>query len=108
MKELLDAQKEGQDLHPHPSSRKAAELPDPKYPLDSFPGHAAWISGNWKLHRIQEKGKEEVSWELYDLDQDPIESHDLLAGKASLASRLQLELEGWLQSVTLSMNGEDY
>ena len=108
MKELLDTQKEGQDLHPHPSSRKAAELPDPKYPLDSFPGHAAWISGNWKLHRIQEKGKEEVSWELYDLDQDPIESHDLLAGKASLASRLQLELEGWLQSVTLSMNGEDY
>ena len=50
--ELLQAQQEDRDLEPHVSSQRAAELPDPPHPLDHFPGHAAWIDGDWKLHRI--------------------------------------------------------
>jgi hypothetical protein len=40
MGELLKAQQAGGDLPPHPSSLNAARLPDPPFPLDSFPGHA--------------------------------------------------------------------
>ncbi len=51
------AQRAGGDLDPHPSSQKAADLPSPKYPLDSFPGFLGLIDGDWKLHRIQGKGR---------------------------------------------------
>ena len=55
MAELLAAQRAGGDLEPHESSQRAAELPTTPYPLDEFPGHAAWIAGDWKLHRICDK-----------------------------------------------------
>ncbi|MFM2166688.1 MAG: hypothetical protein RIS79_1059 [Verrucomicrobiota bacterium] len=33
----------------------------PPASLTSFPGHAAWIDGPWKLHRIERKGAAEVA-----------------------------------------------
>ena len=76
MAELLAAQRAGGDLEPYEASRRAAKLPDPPYPLDKFPGHAAWIDGDWKLHRI-EKPDGQIAWELYNLAADPAEQHDL-------------------------------
>ena len=108
MQELLEEQQKGGDLKPHPSSQRAAELPNPKFPLDSFPGHSAWVSGDWKLHRIQGRGEREASWELYDLARDRTEARDLFARQTVVAARLREELEDWLQSVSRSMNGEDY
>jgi len=108
MEELLAAQKEGRDLPPHESSQRAAELPDPPYPVsDNFPGHSAWIDGDWKLHRIQDADGD-VTIELYNLDADPSEEHDVSREKSEVVEKNVLLLENWLESVARSLNGEDY
>jgi arylsulfatase A-like enzyme len=112
MSELLDAQENGGDLEPHVSSQNAALLPDPRYPKDQFPGHSAWIDGDWKLHRIENK-QSQVTWELYNLHSDPAETDDLLSRPVRADSRFPVErlrndLASWLGSVVDSLNGEDY
>ncbi len=107
MSELLEAQGKGRDLPPHQSSLDAASLPDPKHPLDSFPGHAAWIDGDWKLHRIQ-KNAGKPTWELYNLASDRRETRDLAAAEPERAGKMRGELDQWLKSVAGSLNGEDY
>jgi arylsulfatase A-like enzyme len=79
-----------------------------KHPLDRFPGHAAWLDGNWKLHRIEAPKADRVRWELYDLAADPKESRDLLAAEPGRAEKMKAELVAWLESVVRSLNGEDY
>lgn len=106
MGDLLKAQQAGGDLPPHESSQKAAELPNPKYPTDKFPGHAAWIDSDWKLHRIASKGN--VKWELYNLADDPKEANDLLEKESERVAKMRVQLEKWLVSVVGSLNGEDY
>ncbi|MHC4994404.1 MAG: sulfatase-like hydrolase/transferase [Planctomycetota bacterium] len=107
MKELYDAQQAGGDLSANEASLNAARLPTPRIPSDTFPGHAAWTRGDWKLHRIQDK-KGDVTWELYNLGSDPIEANDMAAWKKDLVASMRDELEGWLNSVVASLNGEDY
>ena len=51
MADLWKAQQAGEDLEPHPSSQQAARLPDPKVSRSEFPGHAAWIDGDWSIAR---------------------------------------------------------
>ncbi len=75
--------------------------------LDKFPGHAAWIDGHWKLHRIAGK-RGKVTWELYDLATDAAETTDLTKKEPARVERMRQALEAWLQSVTRSLNGEDY
>ncbi len=107
MGDLLKAQQAGGDLAPHPSSQNAAGLPAPAYPTDHFPGHSAWIDGDWKLHRIENKqGK--VKWELYNLAKDPNEETDLADQEPSRLKQMKQGLEDWLKSVIQSLNGEDY
>lgn len=107
MRELLDAQRQGMDLKPHPSSRNAAKLPESPYSTTDFPGHSAWLDGDWKLHRIADPG-EPVRWELYDLESDPSESHNLDEVHTSRRNHMRTQLEAWLQSVVHSLNGGDY
>ena len=106
MAELLAAQRSGDDLAPHESSRRAAQLPSPQYPLDTFPGHAAWIGGHWKLHRIESDAS--VRFELYNLAEDPTESHDVLPNEPARSEQMRAQLESWLSDVTESLNGRDY
>ncbi len=107
MKQLLAAQRAGGDLEPHESSQKAGELPASPYPLDKFPGHAAWIDGDWKLHRIANKqGK--ITLELYDLANDPGEKKDLAAAQPRRVREMGRALDRWLKSVVQSLNGDDY
>lgn len=107
MSELLKAQKSGSDLPPHASSRNAAKLPSPAFSQTSFPGHAAWIDGDWKLHRIE--GKEgKVKWELYNLAKDPTESNSLAETEVIRLKELKHGLRTWLKSVVNSVNGQDY
>ncbi|MEX2301661.1 MAG: sulfatase-like hydrolase/transferase [Bryobacterales bacterium] len=107
MGELLEAQQAGGDLEPHETSQRAAELPQKPYPTDSFPGHAAWVDGNWKLHRIEDKdGK--VAWELFNLDANPKEEKDSIATEGERVSSMRPQMEAWLESVVRSLNGEDY
>jgi len=107
MGELLAAQQNGRDLPPHELSVRAAELPQPPYSLDEFPGHAAWINGDWKLHRVENKAGE-VTWELYDLAADRQEANDLAAVEKSRVDDMRGELRDWLRSIVRSLNGEDY
>jgi arylsulfatase A-like enzyme len=107
MAELLKSQQAGGDLPPHESSLRAAQLPKPKYPLAKFPGHAAWIDGHWKLHRMADP-QGEVTWELYNLAADAAETTDVAETEPGRVERLRKALEAWLRSVTRSLNGEDY
>jgi arylsulfatase A-like enzyme len=77
------------------------------YSEADLPGHAAWIDGNFKLHRIPAKDSK-TAYELYDLAADPREEHDLAANDAERASRMQKDLEAWQRSVIRSLNGQDY
>ncbi len=79
-----------------------------QHPPDRFPGHAAWLNGAWKLHRIEDRKTAAVTWELYDLSADPKEGRDLLAQQPDRAAAMRKELEAWLASVVRSLNGEDY
>ncbi|MCG8650045.1 MAG: sulfatase-like hydrolase/transferase [Pirellulales bacterium] len=107
MGELLKAQRTGGDLPPHRSSQQAAQLPDPPFSTSRYPGHAAMIDGDWKLHRIEAKdGK--VSWELYDLQADANETKDVGKQQTAVTARLKPQLESWLTSVVESLNGKDY
>lgn len=107
MKELQEAQAKGEE--PADDERlfnRAAVIGKP-VPVDRFPGHAAWLDGNWKLHRIENK-KGQVDWELYDLSADPKESRVLFAEQPERVPQMQAALEAWLESVARSLNGEDY
>ena len=108
MAELMEAQKNGGDLPPHPVSAAAAELPSPAWPDDQYPGHSAWIDGDWKLHRITDKSGGNEKWELYNLKTDPMEEKNLVSDQSERVTKMKGELEAWLKSVVGSLNGKDY
>ena len=85
---------------------------DRQYPTDTLPGHAAWIDGDYKLHRVPvKKNKGESAYELYHLGNDPKEQQNLLAKRGSLPKRLdrmKAALAAWQKSVVNSLNGGDY
>ncbi|MEO1999481.1 MAG: N-acetylgalactosamine 6-sulfate sulfatase, partial [Planctomycetaceae bacterium] len=107
MAELLAVQEAGRDLAPHVSSQRAAELPRKPFPTDDFPGHAAWIDGDWKLHRIADK-RGVVKWEMYDLANDRVETKNRYAASGQREQQMRSQLESWLRSVVRSLNGADY
>ncbi|MBE7498015.1 MAG: sulfatase-like hydrolase/transferase [Verrucomicrobiaceae bacterium] len=108
MDELLAEQTKGNEpadparLMPH-----AAQIGPPRS-LSEFPGHAAWIDWPWKLHRIEKKAGVDVEWELFNLGQDPDESHVLIAEQPERVAEMRAQLEAWLESVVRSLNGADY
>ncbi len=57
-------------------------------------GNSAIRLGQWKLVR-----KHGQDWELYDMDADRTELHDLRARNSDLAARLLNEYDGWAASV---------
>ena len=77
------------------------------YPMDSLKGHAAWLDWPWKLHRIQNK-QSEILWELYNLEEDPLESKNLISSQSEIREKMKPALEEWQKSVIRSMNGNDY
>jgi arylsulfatase A-like enzyme len=107
MKELLDAQAKGSDPDDPGKLRLDAGKIRGGSPTDSFPGHAAWRDGDWKLHRIQKKGGA-PKFELYQLADDPIEANNLAAKNPDQVAKMKPQLEKWLASVARSFNGSDY
>jgi arylsulfatase A-like enzyme len=77
-----------------------------QYPEDRYPGHAAWLDWPWKLHRIEKSDK--VTFELYNLADDPREQIDLATKNAERLASMKSQLEQWLTSVVRSLNGKDY
>jgi arylsulfatase A-like enzyme len=107
MSALLAAQDQGDDLEPYEASQKAGQLPEPAYSTEQFPGHAAWIDGDWKLHRIAGK-QGSITLQLYNLADDPQEEKDVAEEESQRTQQMLRDLEAWLESVTRSLNGEDY
>lgn len=106
MSELLELQKAGKEVtDPTRLCLNAGQITR-KYPLDSFPGHAAWLDWPWKLHRIETKQR--VKLELYNLAEDPEEKRNLTAGLSGRTTAMRAGLETWQKSVVRSLNGGDY
>lgn len=79
-----------------------------KFAEHDFPGHAAWIDGNWKLHRIPPKNGIGIRLELYDLATDPNETSNVAAEHAERVRHMEAALLEWQRSVIRSLNGADY
>jgi arylsulfatase A-like enzyme len=78
-------------------------------PDGSYPGHAAWLDGPWKLHRKEvSKQGSHVVWELYHLATDPREEDNRVENEPARAENYKVQLEAWLRGVTESLRGADY
>ena len=108
MGDLLKAQAKGKE--PDAPERVLADAGQigEKVSTSQFPGHAAWLDWPWKIHRLENPKTHEVSWELFDLSADPNETRVLYAEQPERVPAMQGQLESWLESVTRSLNGEDY
>lgn len=86
-----------------------------KFSRDDRPGHAVWMDGEWKLHRMPRRAQNRqddppppFTYELYNLAADRAEEHDVAAERPSRVEQMQAALEAWQMSVIGSLNGEDY
>lgn len=102
---LMEAQQAGKP-NPHPERILKNVEEFPTLTRGDYNGHAAWNDWPWKLHRI-EKGKQ-VTFELYDLVKDPMETTDLADQEAERVATMKAELEQWQASVYDSWEGKDY
>lgn len=107
IKALLEAREAGA-ANPHPERilKNTAEFPrrDP----EDLHGHAAWTDWPWKLHRIQGSKGAKVTWELYHLEDDPMEATNVFSENPERVEAMQQALEDWQRSVLESWSGEDY
>ncbi|MEO0511231.1 MAG: sulfatase-like hydrolase/transferase [Verrucomicrobiota bacterium] len=105
LKDIKGKQQKALEL-PHNAHRMQKDVDEfPQFPEDTATGHAAWNDWPWKLHRINGE-----RFELYNLDDDPMETTDL-SGDPSHAQRFKRmkgELDVWMRSVIRSLNGKDY
>lgn len=76
-------------------------------PEDQLDGHSAWLDWPLKLHRIAGKDGQ-ITWELYNLANDPQESRNLAAEEPERVQKMAAALECWQKSVLRSLNGKDY
>jgi len=125
MAAMLKAQQAGEKIDPDTYGKDAGKVTQ-QYPLDTFPGHAAWLEWPWKLHRIegggQSKGRgkgkgkpkpkapsaSKVRFELYNLAEDGREARDVAAKHPDRVKAMAAALATWQESVVRSLNGEDY
>lgn len=108
---IIKALKEAKDAgapNPHPERilKNTADFPR-RDPADLH-GHAAWTDWPWKLHRIQKAAGAEVTWEIYHLEDDPMETTNLLSENEERVQKMQKALEDWQRSVLGSWSGDDY
>lgn len=105
IRELMEAQQAGRP-NPHPERLLKNVREFPTFDLDKLKGHAAWNQWPWKLHRIETNGS--VRLELYQLEQDPMESNNLAGQHPERVAQMRAALESWQRSVLESWSGKDY
>lgn len=76
------------------------------YSETDLPGHAAWIDGDFKLHRIPEG--DGFRYALFNLETDLEEKQDVAEREPTRVGTMKAELEAWQKSVIRSLNGDDY
>jgi arylsulfatase A-like enzyme len=89
-------------------TRRVEKIPKLGFPAEVYSGHSAWISGDWKLHRVSATDGGMVRWSLYNLANDPREQEDLSKEYPEVVSELGAQLEKWLSGVVASLRGADY
>jgi arylsulfatase A len=89
---------------PAPDLDAARILPIPE---DGLHGSAAWIEGRWKA-LLRSDESDEPRAELFDLEADAAERHDLSAAEPARLNAMLAELQRWRRSVIASCNGADY
>lgn len=106
---LLEMKKEqaGQAPAGSPHPRTPVSLLEAKHAPDDLQGHATWVDGDWKLHRIPQK-KGGFAYELYHLVDDVAEQNDLSQQQPERVEAMKQALADWQASVVASLNGEDY
>jgi arylsulfatase A-like enzyme len=105
LKDIMEKQQAGL-APPYNAERMQKDVDDfPQFPEDTAKGHAAWNDWPWKLHRINGD-----TYELYNLEQDPMETTDLSGDPihAQRLVRMKAEIGAWMQSAIRSLNGKDY
>lgn len=105
LKAIMEKQEKGLPV-PHDPQRMQKDVDEfPPFPEETTKGHAAWNDWPWKLHRINGK-----KFELYNLQDDPMETKDLSKDPkhAERLGQMKKELDGWMRSVIGSLNGKDY
>ena len=107
LQRMLDLQEGRTPQGKPPSAFREPDQTIQRYPEDKLPGPAAWIDGDYKLHRKAGKSGE-VSYALYDLSKDPKETTDVSEQQPQHLKRMKAGLESWQKSVVRSLNGEDY
>ena len=105
VKQIMDAQKAGKEIA-IPSRLKKNIEEFKQYPEDNFAGHGAWLEWPWKLHRINTK--KGSTFELYNLESDPMEANNQAEAQPERLAALKKKLDAWQKSVTQSLNGKDY
>ena len=70
-----------------------------------FQGKAALVDNRYKLVA---ENLTKGNFQLYDLETDPVESHDLTASQPAIAERMRTKLLAWNTSVEASFAGKDY
>jgi len=107
IKQLMEAQQAGKEI-PLPE-RLLKDVNDfPTYAEGAHKkGHAALIDWPHKIHAIHKK--QFTTWELYDLQKDPMESKDLVnTFDSAKLKELKAKLTTWQKSVLRSHEGKDY
>ncbi len=89
-------------------TRRVEKIPRQTFPAEVYTGHAAWISGDWKLHRLSPTDGQNLRWMLFNLANDPREKNDLAKKYPEIVAELRSGMEKWLASVTASLKGADY
>jgi len=100
--EMREAQQAGEPVPKQLVKRYEYAPPEP-HTDENLPGHATWVDGDWKLHKL--KGEK---FELYHLGDDADETTDLAAKEGERVKVMAAALEAWQRSVVRSLNGEDY
>jgi arylsulfatase A-like enzyme len=104
--DLLAALLADQEAGNEPAAAPPRESP-PRIDHANPPGHAAWLDGHWKLHRIPaDSGR--FRYELYDLVADPRETTDLAAKQPDRVTAMTKQLARWQGEVISSLAGNDY
>ena len=76
-----------------------------------YPGHAAWLDWPFKIHIIADRAEDQaafqVRYELYDLEHDPMEQHDVKQEHRERFARMKQQLADWQHSVIRSLNRQE-
>jgi arylsulfatase A-like enzyme len=100
MPKLQKAQQQGETPEARLPVRHTTDKAYPK--AKKRAGWAAWIDGDWKLHR-RRNGR----YELYNLRNDLKEQHNVIDDYPERARRMKKALAKWQRSVHQSLRGAD-